>query len=257
MKKNNIQKLLTRIERKPLLSDRFHSVTNNKAISKIDMKDMPQSWTKINFKTYPRLNKIYLTDKKPKDKKLGLLMANRRSVRQFSGLPISQEQLSHLLFSSAGLLNVNKSLDYSRRPYPSAGARYPLEIYPLVLNCTGLEKGLYHYNVKENCLEIILKEDLEKWLMKASGGETLLKESSIIFIITGVLDRTRIKYRDRGYRYALIEAGHLGQNICLLTAELNLGCCPLGGFIDPVVNELLDISFQKEFALYLLAVGTL
>lgn len=257
MKKNNIQKLLAKIERKPSLSDRFHSVTNNKAISQIDMTDMPQSWTKINFKTYPRLRKIYLTKKKPQAKKLALLMANRRSVRQFRGLPVSWEQLSYLLFSSAGLLNVNNSIDYSRRPYPSAGARYPLEIYPLILNCTGMEKGLYHYNVKENCLEVILKEDLKNWLMKASGGEILLKKASVIFIITGVLDRTRIKYRDRGYRYALIEAGHLGQNICLLTTELGLGCCPLGGFIDSVVNELLDISFQKEFTLYLLAVGTL
>lgn len=257
MKKNNIQKLLARIERKPLLSDRFHSATNNKTISQINIKDMPQSWTKINFKTYPRLKKIYLTKKKPEDKKLSLLMTTRRSVRQFSGLPISWEQLSYLLFSSAGLLNVNNSIDYSRRPYPSAGARYPLEIYPLILNCTGIEKGLYHYNVKENCLELILKEDLEDWFMKASGEETALKKASIIFIITGVLDRTRIKYRDRGYRYALIEVGHLGQNICLLTTELGLGCCPLGGFIDSVVNELLDISFQKEFALYLLAVGTL
>ena len=255
--KKNTQKLLARIERKLLLSDRFHFATNNKTISQINIKDIPKSWTKINFKTYPRLKKIYLTKKEPEDEKLSLLMMNRRSVRQFSGLPVSWEQLSYLLFSSAGLLNVNNSIDYSRRPYPSAGARYPLEIYPILLNCIGMEKGLYHYNVKENCLELILKRDLGDWLMKASGGETSLKKASIIFIITGVLDRTRIKYRDRGYRYALIEAGHLGQNICLLTTELGLGCCPLGGFIDPVVNELLDISFQKEFALYLLAIGTL
>lgn len=212
MKKSNIQKLLAKIERKPLLSDKFHSATNNKAISQIDIKDMPQSWTKINFKTYPRLEKIYLTKKPLKDKGLSLLMTTRRSLRKFSGLPISLEQLSYLLYSSAGLLNINNSIDYSRRPYPSAGARYPLEIYPLVMNYAGLEKGLYHFNVKEGCLEIILKEDLEKWVMKASGGETSLKNASIIFIITGVLDRTRIKYRDRGYRYALIEVGHLGQN---------------------------------------------
>ena len=89
------------------------------------------------------------------------------------------------------------------------------------------------------------------------GRRSFVEKASTVFIITGVLDRTRIKYRDRGYRYALIETGHLGQNICLLTAELGLGCYPLGGFIDHVVNELLDISFQKEFALYLLAVGTL
>ncbi len=257
MRKNNVQKLLAKIERKLSFSDRFHLATNNKTVSQIDIKDIPQSWTKINFKTYPRLKKIYLTKGKLEGKKLGLLMTTRRSVRQFSGLPVSWEQLSYILFSAAGLLNINNSFDYSRRPYPSAGARYPLEIYPLILNCTGMEKGLYHYNVKENCLELILKENLEDWLMKASGEETSLKKASIIFIITGVLDRARIKYRDRGYRYALIEAGHLGQNICLLTTELGLGCCPLGGFIDPMVNELLDITFQKEFTLYLLAVGTL
>lgn len=64
MKKNNIHKLLAMIEQKPLLSGRFHPATNNKAISQVDIKDMPKSWTKINFKTYPaypELNKIYLT----------------------------------------------------------------------------------------------------------------------------------------------------------------------------------------------------
>ncbi|MFH1827199.1 MAG: SagB/ThcOx family dehydrogenase [bacterium] len=257
MKKNNTLKLLARIERKSLLSDKFHSETNNKMITQINIKDIPQSWTKINFKTYPRLKKTYLTKKIPKEKKLGLLMARRRSVRQFSGLPVSLNQLSYLLFSSAGLLKINESIDYSRRPYPSAGARYPLELYPLILNCTGIEKGLYHYNVKENCLELILKKNLADWLMKASGGETLLKKASIIFIITSVFDRTRIKYHDRGYRYILIESGHLAQNIMLLVTELGLGSCAIGGYIDSAVNELLDISSQKEYSLYLLAVGTL
>lgn len=255
MKKNNTQKLLARIDGNLLLSDKFHSETNNKTIAKINIKDIPQSWTEINFKTYPRLKRAYLTKIRSKNKKLGLLIAKRRSIRQFRESSISLEQLSYLLNSSASLLNVNNLIDYSRRPYPSAGARYPLELYPLILNCTGIEKGLYHYNVKDNCLELILKKDLKDWLMIALGGETSLKKASSIFIITGVLDRTRIKYGNRGYRYALIETGHMVQNIMLLATELGLGTCAIGGYIDSEVNKLLDISNQKEFALCLLAIG--
>jgi len=53
----------------------------------------------------------------------------------------------------------------------------------------------------------------------------------------------------------LLEAGHLGQNVCLLATERNLGVCPLGGYLDDEVNKLLDIQLQKEVALYMIAVG--
>jgi SagB-type dehydrogenase family enzyme len=82
-------------------------------------------------------------------------------------------------------------------------------------------------------------------------------KAAVILFITGVLDRTRIKYGERGYRYVLIETGHLGQNIALLATELGLGSCALGGFIDSEVNVLLDINLQKEFVLYLIAVGNI
>lgn len=160
-----------------------------------------------------------------------------------------------MLYSSAGLIFSGKDFNESRRPYPSAGARCPLEIYPMVLNCREFDKGLYHYNVKENSLELLLKKDLSDWLYKATGGEKWIRNTAVAFIISGLLDRTRIKYRDRGYRFVLIEAGHLGQNICLLITELGLGACPIGGFIGNEVNGLLDIQLQKEFALYIIAVG--
>lgn len=53
----------------------------------------------------------------------------------------------------------------------------------------------------------------------------------------------------------MFEAGHLAQNICLLAGELNLGCCPIGGFLDEKVDRLLDIDKQKERSLYILALG--
>lgn len=258
MKKNNIQKLLNKIEGKQLNSDKFHASTNNKKLDpsgKSDRKDIPQSWIKIHFKTYPRLDRISLDNIGIPTSKLSEIIRKRRSIRQFSSLPLSKNKLAYLLYLSSGLISLGSTSDESRRPYPSAGARYPLEIYPIVLNCKGIKNGLYHYNVKENSLELLLKEDLTDWVIKTTGGEKWIASTAVIFIISGVLDRTRIKYGERGYRYALIEAGHVGQNICLLATELNLGSCALGGYIDSEVEKLLDVGIQKESVLYLIAVG--
>lgn len=251
----NIKKLLEEIEGKRFTSDEFQSFTNNKKLDSVSIKDIPSSWTKIHFKTYPRLDKIDLNNMKVPASKLRELMHNRRSIRQFSGLSISKNELIFLLSSSCGLISLGGSYDDSRRPYPSAGARYPLEVYTIMLNCEEVKRGLYHYNVKENFLELLLEKDLNSWLIKVMGGAKWIKDVAVVFIITGVLDRTRIKYGDRGYRYILLEAGHLGQNICLLATEMGLGSCPIGGYIDDEVNKLLDINLQKEVALYLIAVG--
>lgn len=257
MTNNNVKKLFEKIEGKQSISDKFHSFTKNKKLNTTITKDVPQSWIKIHFKTYPRLDKVNLNNVRIPTNKLTELLRRRRSTRQFSGASISKRELFYLLFLSCGLTYLGESFDDSRRPYPSAGGRYPLEVYPIVLNCEGIKRGLYHYNVKENLLELLLEENLSKWLIKITGGEKWITSAAVAFIITGVLDRTRIKYGDRGYRYALIEAGHLGQNICLLATELGLGSCSLGGFIDDKINELLDIKFQKESSIYVIAVGKL
>lgn len=257
MTNNSTKKLLEKIEGKQSTSDKFHNFTNNKKFKVSNIKDVPQSWIKIHFKTYPRLDKISFDNIKNPRTKLNRIIEKRRSVRKFSGFSISKRELFYLLFSSCGLTLLDKIFDDSRRPYPSAGTRYPLEVYPIILNCEGLKRGLYHYNVKENLMELLLKEYLGNWLVKNTGGEKWITNSAVIFLITGVLDRTRIKYGDRGYRLALIEAGHLSQNMLLLATELGLGSCPLAGFVDSEMNKLLDINLQKEAALYMIAIGKL
>lgn len=255
MRKSYTKKLLESIEGRLSLSEKFHNRTRNSKLESLNISDIPPSWTKIHFKTYPRLNRIRLSSKIVGDKKITNIINSRRSVRKFSGKPFSYNELSYLLHASCGLRYLGKSIDDSKRPYPSAGARYPLEIYPLILNCKGIENGLYHYNVRENSLEVLLEEDLQKWLSVAFGKEKWVKSAAVLFFITGVIGRTYIKYGDRGYRYILLESGHLAQNLCLVATELGLGTCPIGGFIDDKVNELLDIKFQKEFTLYVIAVG--
>lgn len=256
MKKTSTTKLLRQVEGKAYISDIFHKKTNNKTLdAKSDPNNWPDSWKKIHFKTYPRLEKIPLQVLELDD--VNTIILKRRSIRHFTGKPITIGQLSYLLHSSCGLIHLDGDFDNTRRPYPSAGARYPLEVYPIILSVEGLEKGLYHYNVRDSVLELLLEKDLSSWISDVFGKQDWMLQSSVVFIITGVLDRSRIKYRDRGYRFSLIEAGHLGQNICLFAAKIGLGTCPLSGYVDEEVDNLLDIQHTKEVTLYTVVLGNI
>ena len=64
-----------------------------------------------------------------------------------------------------------------------------------------------------------------------------------------------MKYGDRGYRHVLAEAGHLAQNLYLISSALGLSCCAMGGYYDEEINNLLDIDGVGESIVYILAIG--
>lgn len=255
MKNNALTTFLKQTEGLEMISDKFHNITKNKKIlAGKPIEKIPASWVKIHFKTYPRLkNKKIPINIMPSSIKN--LFINHHSERNFLNNEIDIKDLFTVLFFSAGITKPSTDLNESRRPYPSAGARYPLEVYILALKVKDLSAGLYHYNVKQNLLEILLEKDLHEQYESILGHDENLANASFAIIITGVLNRTRIKYGDRGYRYILLEAGHLAQNIMLLSSFMHIKTCPIGGFIDDKVNTLLDISKQKEQALYLIVGG--
>jgi SagB-type dehydrogenase family enzyme len=79
--------------------------------------------------------------------------------------------------------------------------------------------------------------------------------AAAVIVVSAVFWRSRFKYGLRGYRFVLLEAGHVAQNILLAAAALGLAAVPLGGFYDRRVDELLGVNGVDESALYLLCVG--
>ena len=73
--------------------------------------------------------------------------------------------------------------------------------------------------------------------------------------MSAVLYRTRIKYEERGYRFILMECGHIAQNLYLISEAMKLKCCSIGGFVDEKFNNLLDLQGQSEKTMYLVAIG--
>lgn len=238
------------------ISDNFYKKTTIKSFPKETKEEkIPESWIKINYKTYPRLEKLLLPN--PGELQLNLKDAiiNRRSNRDFISKSLNINKLSSLIYYSAGVTNKDKS-DWNEayRAYPSAGGRYPLELYVVINNVNSVDQGLYHYNVKENSLELLLKEDLSIKISNLTGQD-FVKKANVVFLLSGVLDRTRIKYQDRGLRYVFMECGHLSQNLYLISEALNLSCCAIGGFVDGKLDKLLDIQSSSEKILYLVAIG--
>lgn len=237
----------------------FYEKTKIKMFPQKDIlfKDWPESWKRIFTKDYPRLQKIELTKNIPLLKiSLSKVLLERRSERSFSGKSIDVTHVGTLLFYSSGIMPGAKQWNSTRRFYPSAGARYPLEVYLSTSNVKGLKNGLYHYNVKGHLLDVLWqKRDLNKIISKLTN-QNWVSKSNIIILITSVFQRTQIKYGSRGLRHIFLEGGHLAQNIYLVGTALGLKVCAIGGFVDDKINKIIDVDGEDEGILYILAVGT-
>ncbi len=88
-------------------------------------------------------DKIYLQPPSQKGEvSLEEAIARRRSIRRFAPEPLSQAQLSQILWATQG----SRDTQGKRRTVPSAGATYPLEIFVVcgANGVEGLEDGVYY-----------------------------------------------------------------------------------------------------------------
>ncbi|KAF0996736.1 SagB/ThcOx family dehydrogenase [Geobacillus sp. TFV-3] len=172
----------------------------------------------------------------------------RRSVREFNGEPISLINLSTLL----ACYQHNPSS--GRRVVPSAGALYPLRIYVHVKSVDSLSQGVYMYDPYSHELLKIL-EGFESDLKEVFFHAPMVETCSVILYITLRLDKVTLKYGDRGYRYGLMEAGHLAQSISLVAKEINVGTVVCGGFNDLKLGGYLNLDPTKEVVIYSMFLG--
>lgn len=180
---------------------------------------------------------------------LGQLMQQRRSLREYSPDSLSLAEVGQLLWAAQGITH-SRGL----RTAPSAGALYPLELYVVVGNVTGLEAGVYHYQIRNHRLALHVAGDKRKALAQAAYMQTWLSEAPAVFVFSADYKRTSKKYGKRAQRYVHMEVGHAAQNLFLQAEDLGLGTVVVGAFFDDQVAELLQLS--AEFApLALMPVG--
>lgn len=189
------------------------------------------------------------TPKLEGEKSLEQCLLERRSIREYADLPLTLQEVSQLLWAGQGI-----TTDWGGRTAPSAGGLYPLEVYLVASNVENLDDGVYKYLPQKHELGKVWDGDVSEKLAEAALSQSWVKDAAINIIITGVYERTTIKYGDRGRTYVHMEAGHAAQNICLQGIALNLGMVTVGAFHDDLVKEVVHMS-SNEVPLYVMPVG--
>lgn len=220
-----------------------------------DSNQWPKEWKTVYYKGYPRLPKIALPETE-KQADFFELIRKRTSRRRMDGKPTTLEGLSLLLKYSCGNIKLAQSGKIMHRAQPSGGERYPIEMYVIVFQGKDdIKPGIYHYNVKEHALDVLWEKEFAPEEAAKIFTYAWAQQASCAFIMTSVFHRSQMKYGERGYRYVLIEAGHIGQNLYLVSEALGMKCCALGGTWDESIDKLLDIDGIGESVVYTVTVS--
>jgi SagB-type dehydrogenase family enzyme len=185
------------------------------------------------------------------------VMTGRETAREFGDGSLYLEELAKILFMAYGVTRDNVNTHFPRpfRTVPSGGALYPLEIYLHATRVEGLSPGLYHYDPEDSNLDVLRTGDDSAALAKFLFQSDLARSAAAILFISAVFLRSTFKYGDRGYRFILLEAGHLSQNAILTATELGLVAAPVGGYLDREVDGYLDLDGLDESTVYMMLIG--
>lgn len=253
--RSKTNKIIENIEKIPL-SRKFHlstNILNFNDVTNTPKSKWPSEWKKVSYKAYPRLKNVQLPGVVKLKTSFFSVLLKRKSTRKFSKQPLPGTKFSTIMYYTAGINYIDQKI---KRFYPSGGARYPLEVYPLIFSVNGIKPGLYHYHVKTNSLEL-LQSPISKINVFKQFNQSWLKNSSVLLLITAVFDRTENKYKNRGYRHILTEYGHMAQNTYLIGSSLNVGVCSIGGFVDMGLNKIIDIDGIDESVIGVIALGNI
>ena len=176
----------------------------------------------------------------------------RRSIRSFTRDSITMDELSALVFYSAGVTGDKDGKPL--RAAPSAGARHPTELLVVPFRVEGLEPGIYRYDWLKHKLWVQAYGDASKSLEIACLEQEFVGDCACVIVFTSKLQRTLDRYGQRGYRYAVMDSAAAAENLSLAAVALGYGTVWVGAFDDDAISEVLSLP-DDELPMLLLPVG--
>ncbi len=168
----------------------------------------------------------------------------RRTVRTFKDKPLSADQFLQILWAAQGITEENGF----KRAAPSGGALYPADVYAVAGkdSVDGMSQGVYHFRPGEYAVDRIAEGDRRTKVATASLGQMWMAAAPVQIVLTAQYNRITRKYGDRGERYALIEIGHIGQNVFLQCQALGLAAGIVGAFNDRELAGAIGLPEEHE-----------
>ena len=213
-------------------------------------------------KKYPMHQKVAFSTPKIRDDSLfdGMIQ-KRKSIRKHGTKPMNLEQLGEFLYRSSRVKEIHHLGDQelTSRPYPGGGARYELELYPVIHQCEGIAAGMYHYDPQEHLLSEIAPwnygvEALLKDAARSSGGE---EYPQVLIMVSARFQRISWKYQSMAYAVILKNVGVLYQTMYLTATAMDLAPCALGGGDSDLFCRVTGADYLEETSVGEFMLGSL
>jgi len=177
----------------------------------------------------------------------------RRSERSFLDKSLTEKQVSQVLWAAQGV-----TTDWGGRTAPSAKSAYPLTVYLIALDVTGVEPGIYQYIPGDlepvHQLGPLRSGDFTEQTATA-GRQSQFQSVPAVLVITGNMQKMTDAFDGKpSDNNVYLEAGHVGENIYLQAKALGLGTVATGGFDKEKTTQLLDLP-SSETLIYMMPLG--
>ncbi len=164
----------------------------------------------------------------------------------YEKIPLDTKNDNHEFIYLIAGINAKKTypgVEYYLRINPSAGALYPNEIYFQSRGNKDFEDGIYHFDIKSSSITLLKKID-DSGLEPYFDLDT--KQNGFIFLISSIYYRSSWKYKNRAFRYCLLDAGHVLGSIEASAYIHNKSFKIINDFDKKQMNKLFNFD-EKEF----------
>lgn len=165
-------------------------------------------------------------------------------------LPVILRRRSTRRFDAQAPVSLEAALDLLRFAYRSANDGEPLldrELlghHVVALAVEGLEPGVYALDPATLSLTPVREGDFRGDLHAVSLGQDLASDCAFALVHTADMEGLVEAYGDRGYRYACMECGMIGERLQLRAVQRGLGSSGIGGYYDDLANDLLGLPLS-------------
>jgi SagB-type dehydrogenase family enzyme len=185
------------------------------------------------------------------DPGLTAVLEKRTSIRDYGENPMTAAQLGEFLYRVARVKEVysgEETGEYTKRPYPNAGASYEIEFYLTIEQCEGLAPGFYWYNPLNHTLSFIHEDNKETRQMLFDANQLMggNDRPQVLITLAARFQRVSWKYQSLAYSLILKDVGVLYATMYFVATAMNLAPCALGAGDSDLFTKLSGTNYLKE-----------
>ncbi len=176
----------------------------------------------------------------------------RKSIRDYLPESIDELEVSYLHNYCIG--RIDSLVD--NFVFDTFFDKWSINAYTSLNNVSGMEEGMYHYDIVEQSFDQISNDSRKEDLWDSSLQQPWVLDTSMVIVLT--INETMFTEGNNTYtvnkQRALFDVGAIAQNLYLCCYALNLGMVVIGAFHDSSIRTIVNAT-AEERPVYVISVG--